>query len=384
MPKTTSAHLAELERIIMRSPTVVILWRISSNWPVEFITANIRKFGYEPEEFLSGRRTYTSIIHADDRRRVIQETSRFRTLGFTEYRQQYRIVSPGGEVFWVEDITCIRRNEAGEETHHEGIITDISERKHAESLARRDRERDLKLAREIQQHLLPQTFPPADLVELGALYRPSRQVGGDYYDIFPVGQLNWGIVIADVAGKGVSAAMLMAAFRASLRSHAEASLSPREILIRVQKFIEHDMPPNMFISGIFGLLNRESRLWTFCRFGHEPLLIRRLNSGRVEELSPSGIALGMPIGDQFADCIEERKIVLNPGDILVLFTDGITEVTNAEGEEFGRKRLSQLMRRMDGETCSEIVEKIQKSISRFAGPEGLTDDQTLLVLKVPQ
>ncbi|HEY9248047.1 MAG TPA: PAS domain S-box protein, partial [Rariglobus sp.] len=211
--KLALARREELEQIVNRSPSVVVLWLAEENWPVEYVSQSIRQFGYQPEDFTSRRLSFRGITHPDDRERVGVEVEAHASSGHREYSQEYRIVCADGSIRWVDDHTVVRFDKDGNVTHHEGLITDITPRKDAEDRERALRERDLRLAGEVQHQLRPHVFPDIGEVEIEALSQASLHIGGDYYDVLPVDERRWGFVIADVAGKGPAAALMMAACR---------------------------------------------------------------------------------------------------------------------------------------------------------------------------
>ena len=173
-------RLEDMARIIDRSPSVVVLWRSEGgSWPVEFVSASVRQFGYEPEDLMSRRLNFRDITHPEDRERVGAEVDTHAAAGHREYNQEYRIQCADGSVRWVDDHTIVRLDDRGEVTHHEGLITDITERKAAEERAREVRERELELARDVQQHLLPSRFPDLGRVDVEVLSQPYQQLGGD-------------------------------------------------------------------------------------------------------------------------------------------------------------------------------------------------------------
>ena len=179
----------ELESIVNRSPSIAVLWRAEDGrWPVEFVSASVRQFGYSPEDFTSRRLDFQSITHPADLTRVIAEVAAHAQSDHREYNQEYRIVCADGTERWVDDHTVVRKDSYGKVTHHEGLITDITARKAAEEREREHRERDLRLAGEVQHHLRPHVFPDIGAVEIEALSQPSTHIGGDYYDVLPVGR----------------------------------------------------------------------------------------------------------------------------------------------------------------------------------------------------
>ncbi len=371
-----------MARIVDRSPSVVVLWRAEGNsWPVEFVSASIRQFGYTPEDLTGRRISFRDITHPADRERVGAELDAHAAAGHLEYNQEYRIQCSDGRVRWVDDHTIVRLDEQGRVTHHEGLITDITERKAAEDQARDAQERELALARDVQQHLLPSSFPPLGRIEVEVLSQPSKQLGGDYYDVLPVDDRHHGFVIADVSGKGAPAALMMASCRASLRLCAPGELSPAAVLRRVNRALQPDMPPGMYITLFYGILNLDTLSLRFCRAGHEPALLLRASGGPAELLGDGGMALGMVPDDLFEETLAEGRAVLAPGDMLSLYTDGITEACNVGGEEFGRDRLADTLRRNQSESLAEILRRADRYLRQFCTLAPRHDDRALLLVR---
>lgn len=371
----------ELERIIARSPSVVVLWSAQEGWAVQFVSESLSQFGYRAQDLVGGQVRYIDLIHPDDVARVMDEVRAHTLAGHTEYSQEYRIVCKDGQVRWVDDRTAVRVDADGRATHHEGILTDITERKAAEERERIARERDLRIAYEVQQHLLPNVYPDIAAVEIDTLYTPSRLVGGDYYDFFEVGDRRWGIAVADVSGKGTAAALMMASCRTALRVKAQGGWAPANVLRMVNYIVQPDMPKAMFISAIYGILDLSTNVFTLSRAGHEPGLVIRAGTGEVLELCPAGMALGLDPGALFDECLDEQVVTVGPGDLLVLYTDGITETANPEGVEFGRERLAEVLRESRHLPLAEIRQQVDRALCAFAFNAPAADDRTLLLIR---
>lgn len=371
----------ELERIINRSPSVVVLWRAEEGWPVEFVSQSVSQFGYSPEEFTDRRRNFVGITHPDDRDRVMAEVSAHAEAGHVEYNQEYRLLCSDGSVRWVDDHTVVRRDAAGRVTHHEGLITDITARHEAEERERAARERDLRVAGEIQQHLRPRVFPDITEVEIEALAASSMLIGGDYYDVLPVSGRSWGFVVADVSGKGAGAALMMAECRATLRICAAGELSPAAVLRRVNRAIQPDMRPGMYIAIFYGILDLDTNRLRFCRAGHEPALLLRRGASTPELLPGGGLALGLDEGALFDEILEEREVEMQPGDLLALYTDGITEACNPRGEEFSRERLATALQKHEERPLAEVARKVDRYVRNFCALAPRHDDRTLLLVR---
>jgi len=376
------AHREEMARIIDRSPSVVVLWRASDAWPVEFVSQNVSQFGYSPEEILSGQVTFVTMLHPEDRERVVREVKAHADAGHREYSQEYRIVTRDGGVRWIDDRTAVRTGPDGRVTHHEGILTDITQRKEAERREEEARERDLRTAREVQRHLLPNEQPHVAEIEVDGLYLPSRHVGGDYYDYVEMGPRRWGFVVADVSGKGASAALVMAACRMALRVEAPRFQSPAALLRHVNHLLYPDVPDGMYISVVFCLLDLDAGRLTIVRAGHEAPIVIRGDSGAAEVPSPSGLAVGLDGGAIFDEALEESSVPFAPGDVLVLYTDGITEAANDADAEFGRERLITTVAAERTRPIHAIVRRVDAALTEFAGTRPPGDDRTLVVVRM--
>ena len=379
--KLALARREELEQIVNRSPSIVVLWKAEENWPVEYVSQSIRQFGYQPEDFTSRRLSFRGITHPDDRERVGAEVDAHAANGHREYSQEYRIVCADGSIRWVDDHTVVRFDSEGGVTHHEGLISDITPRKDAEDRERALRERDLRLAGEVQHQLRPHVFPDIGEVEIEALSQASLHIGGDYYDVLPVDGRRWGFVIADVAGKGPAAALMMAACRATLRLCAAGEPSAASVVRRVNRALHGDMPRGMFISLFYGILDLDTNRLTYVRAGHEPALLLRAGGAPLELLSAGGLALGFDEGPVFDAMLEETTIDLGPGDLLALYTDGITEAANAAGDEFGRDRLVTTLAGQEHTPLPRVVEKLNRYLRQFSALASRNDDRTLLLVR---
>jgi phosphoserine phosphatase RsbU/P len=379
--KLALARREELEQIVNRSPSIVVLWLAEENWPVEYVSQSIRQFGYQPEDFMSRRLSFRGITHPDDRERVGVEVEAHASTGHHEYSQEYRIVCADGSIRWVDDHTVVRFDENGNVTHHEGLISDITVRKDAEERERDLRERDLKAAGEVQNHLQPHVFPDIGEVEIESLSQASTHLGGDYYDVLPVDDRRWGFVIADVAGKGPAAALMMAACRASLRLCAPGEPSAAAVVRRLNRALHADMPGGMFISLFYGILDLDTNRLTYVRAGHEPAILLRAGGGAPELLSAGGLALGFDEGPVFDAMLEETVMDLAPGDLLALYTDGITEAANALGEEFGRERMISTFIGQENTPLARVVEKLNRYLRQFSALAVRNDDRTLLLIR---
>ncbi|MBI1870361.1 MAG: SpoIIE family protein phosphatase [Chlamydiae bacterium] len=251
------------------------------------------------------------------------------------------------------------------------------------TIAEKERlDKELKTATQVQHLLLPTLFPKISGFDFAGVSRPAREIGGDYYDFFPVGEGKYGIVIADVSGKGIPAALIMTMARSILRSVAPGENSPRHVLAELNRLLFLDMQHDMFISLAYLVLDEVNRKLTLTRAGHEPIILFDQKDNRVKLLRPQGIVLGIDEGPLFTSTLEEVVLFLNSGDVLALYTDGITEAHDASGQEFGYEALTDVIHHSSSLSAQEIAENILGRVARFTGGISQRDDMTFSIVKV--
>lgn len=236
--------------------------------------------------------------------------------------------------------------------------------------------RQMAYAGAVQRRMIPAKPPEHEGAEIGAVYRPTFEVGGDFYDFIKLPQGNLGIAIADVVGKGVPASLMMASLRSALRVYAYHRYDIDQIFAEVNRHVCRETSIGEFATAIYGVLSPDSRRFTYCNAGHEPPLL--LRKGEIQHLRIGGMVLGVDPQEEF----ERELIELRAGDVLLMYTDGANEALNFNDEMFGRERLMQSLRQHAGEPASIIVKNIIWDIRRFRGLADRTDDVTLVVLKV--
>jgi sigma-B regulation protein RsbU (phosphoserine phosphatase) len=250
-------------------------------------------------------------------------------------------------------------------------------------------EQELKIARKIQMSLLPQGPLLMPGLALTAHCEPAREVGGDYYDFLPLDAHRVGILIADVSGKGTSAALYMAELKGLMLSLSERYGSPRQLLIEANRIISHHLDTRSFITMTYAVIDVRARTLTHARAGHCPLIYLpgpHAAAGGVRILAPDGLVLGLKIdnGEMFERLLQEDSLPLGPGDLFVLFTDGISEAMNTADECFGEARLGELVQEHGHMPCEELRERILREIRAFVGTASQHDDMTMLLLKVEE
>ena len=238
-------------------------------------------------------------------------------------------------------------------------------------------QKELEIARGIQLRLLPQHPPYIEGMDLVANNIPAQEIGGDFYDYIPISRGSWGLVIADVSGKGMPAAIFMGLSRTIVRASATDNLSAAAAIKQANELICRDSTSGMFVTLFYAILDVKERKLRYVNAGHNPPLLIR-NGGEVELLRARGIALGVT---HYID-LQEAERTLQPGDTIVFYTDGVTEAINAEEEAFGERRLIEIVRENSSLPARGIIGKVEEAVVAFAGKEPQFDDITLLVLKV--
>jgi phosphoserine phosphatase RsbU/P len=254
-------------------------------------------------------------------------------------------------------------------------LRDQISRAGAERRAQRQSDDELQEAREIQQKLLPKKLPEVTDYDLAATTQPLRFVGGDYYDVVRTGPEETLLCIADVAGKGLTAALLMSSLQATLKPLIGQGLAPRELCQRLNRILCDLTPEGKFISFFVGLLSSRDHRLTYCNAGHNPPLLVRAD-GQSTELNAAGAVLG-----QFPDWrYEQSSVQIASGDRLLIFTDGLVEACNAGEEPFGEHNMVRITRENSGAKAKDLMGLLLHAASQHCGGS-FQDDATLLVLR---
>jgi phosphoserine phosphatase RsbU/P len=250
---------------------------------------------------------------------------------------------------------------------------------------------ELKVARDIQMSLLPQGPVRMQGLALMGYCEPAREVGGDYYDFLHLDDHRLGVLIADVAGKGTSAALYMAELKGLMLALSQRHRSPRALLIDANRIMAQQLDPRSFITMTYLVIDLEARTLTHARAGHCPLLhlpasdpVSDEGPPRARTLTPDGLVLGLQIdnGETFDRLLEEVSIPLAAGDLFVLYTDGVTEATNDAGEWFGDRRLAALIEEHGALPFNELRERMLREVEVFAGAQAQHDDMTWVLIRV--
>ena len=251
-------------------------------------------------------------------------------------------------------------------------------------------EEELRIAREIQMSLLPQGPLAMPGLSMTAVCVPAREVGGDYYDFLPIDDHRLGVLIADVSGKGTSAALYMAELKGLMLSLSQIHTSPRALLVAADRIMANNLDARSFITMTYAIIDLQERTMTYARAGHTPLMYLpgpgtfAGEARRVHILVPDGLVLGLKIdhGEMFDRILEEQTIPLHAGDLYLLFTDGITEAMNAEDDCFGDVRLGRILEEHADLPSEELRERVLREIAAFVGDVPQHDDMTMILLKI--
>jgi serine phosphatase RsbU (regulator of sigma subunit) len=247
-------------------------------------------------------------------------------------------------------------------------------------------EEELRIARQIQMSLLPQGAVTHPGLRIAALCLPATEVGGDYYDLLPLSESRLAVLVADVSGKGTSAALYMAELKGLVLSLSRIYDSPARLLGEANRILAANMDGRSFVTMTYAVVDTDARTMRYARAGHSPILQLEAATRRTRMLAPAGLGLGMDAGGRFEEILEEAVLPLRSGDVFLFFTDGLTEAMNERSELFGESRLRELMENVsgtgDGPPVAELKERILAEIRRFAGGAAPQDDLTLVILKV--
>jgi len=240
---------------------------------------------------------------------------------------------------------------------------------------------DLAVAREIQQAILPRVFPPfpenENEVELAALMMPAKDVGGDFYDFFRIDNEHIGLVMADVSGKGIPAAIFMAVSRTLIRTVGLQGVQPGECLTKSNELLCGESVDSMFVTVFYAIYNIYTGELEYCNGGHNPPYVLHAD-GSVEQMSMSNNPM---VGAVEGVKYERAKTVIKKGDTLLMYTDGVNEAFNSAYEEYGDKRMEAALRRLNGRPCGEVTEGLLDDVRTFAGEAEQSDDITIMAVR---
>ena len=243
---------------------------------------------------------------------------------------------------------------------------------------------DMQLAAKVQGLLLTKDYPTSGQVAFATHYTAAQKIGGDLYDVFSLDEKNIAFAIADVSGKGISASLLMAICQTHLRHFAKLHRSPAKVLRAINSAMQKSMQRDMFITMIYAVLDLETEKLTLARAGHEPAFFYDSHSDGTLDVGPiksPGMAIGMVGEELFDSNIKDVSIHFGEKDALLLYTDGVTECTDANGEEFSSERLRKTLRAHGSSSAESIVDHVLKNVQRFSKGTGQQDDLTMIAVK---
>ncbi|MBV6419042.1 MAG: hypothetical protein DAHOPDDO_00252 [Ignavibacteriaceae bacterium] len=281
-----------------------------------------------------------------------------------------------GQIFTRDDLSAI-------ETFSDYASVAIENSRLLEQSIEKERlEKELDVAREIQRKILPADVPDYPNMEIASVFIPAFEVGGDYYDFFRISETKLGFVIADVSGKGISAAFIMAEVKGIFESLSKTIEKPKEILIKANEILKETLDSKTFVSAAYGYFDFNEKKLIFARAGHCPLfLIRDMNS---KQIRPSGLGLGLSSKEYFEQTLEEFSVDLLRNDTIVLYTDGVTDAKNEQMEDFGDKYFLNVLQDNASLSAQELSNKIIREITVFSSQHNQYDDITLVIFKWKQ
>ena len=242
-------------------------------------------------------------------------------------------------------------------------------------------EAELQNASEVQRILLPENDPPIDGWVIAGRNRAAHILSGDFYDYLAPDAQHFGMVIADVSGKGLPAALVAATTRSALQAHAQTLLSPARVLNAVNRQLAPDIRQDMFVSMIYAVIEVGGSKVKLARAGHPNPYLWRQQSGTVETVRSPGIGIGIDDGDVFERVMRDHEITLSSGDLLLCYTDGINEAMDADGDEFGGERIEQVLAKSASKGAQAVVDDLIAAVNAFVGSRSSTDDITVIALQ---
>lgn len=243
-------------------------------------------------------------------------------------------------------------------------------------------EEELHIARNIQKKLIPEKIPEFHGIDISANYKPAKEVGGDYYDILKIDDEKFAVIIADVSGKGIPAALIMAIFRSVFRAELTAYKSLKETFTNVATFIHSDIPTGMFITALFAVIDRKKNVIEIVNGGHNNLIFKGCEDKEAKIIKIPGMVIGLKAGEQFSKFLKVHQIKINKGDFFFFYTDGVNEAMNDKKEEFGYNRLMKIINYDSHLAAAEFAKILDEQITRHTkNAAQQSDDISFIVMK---
>jgi anti-anti-sigma factor len=266
------------------------------------------------------------------------------------------------------------------------VFNEITEKfkKAQEGVLEREKlQKEIEVAKQIQQTLLPKKHPDISGYDIAPYYQAAKEVGGDYYDFVQVDEDTLGVVVADVSGKGVPGSLVMTMIRTALRMEARGNKNASDVMAKMNDFVTDDMKKGMFVTMFYVILDSTNRIISYASAGHNPMILYRAESNETFFLNPKGFPVGISLPDEtlFRKSISLEKIKLKKDDMLVIYTDGVTEAMNERREQYGEERLIAALKKFGHLHPAEFIESLERDIKSFTGGEPQNDDITVVAIK---
>jgi anti-anti-sigma factor len=244
-------------------------------------------------------------------------------------------------------------------------------------------QKEMEVAKEIQQSLLPKKMPDVSGYDIAPLYQAAAEVGGDYYDFVEVDDDTIGVVVADVSGKGVPGSLVMTMIRTALRMEARGNKNASDVMAKMNEFVTNDMKKGMFVTMFYVILDSQNRIISYASAGHNPMILYRYETNETFFLNPRGFPVGISLPDEklFRKSINVEKIKLKKDDMLLIYTDGVTEAMNTRREQYGENRLLGMIKQYGHLHPKAFIDKLDGDIKKFTGGHPQNDDITIVAVK---
>lgn len=267
-----------------------------------------------------------------------------------------------------------------------GVFNEITEKfkKARDSVLEQEKmQKEIEVAKQIQQSLLPRKRPEISGYDIAPLYQAAAEVGGDYYDFVQVDDDTIGVVVADVSGKGVPGSLVMTMIRTALRMEARGNRNASDVMSKMNSFVTDDMKKGMFVTMFYVILDSKNRVISYASAGHNPMILYRHETKETFFLNPRGFPVGISLPDEtlFRRSMSLEKVRLKKDDMLVIYTDGVTEAMNVRREQYGEERLIQMVKDYAYLPPTEFIERLDADIKKFTGDHPQSDDITVVAVK---